>query len=836
MSKSQNNRPFFKLPTGEEPSKTGFLYNKQNSKLNNEIESTRSLLATVGNSGLKNWDLDKLKSQDSFFKRNAKPQKLFPMTVSDINSDIQKRSSLSKYGDMLQNNELTPRASDKTKNPNRNSLYDSGNREGLSSSSNVFRQGPNKSSLYMPYVKNKKGSLLKQPTKEVDDVLDSIDDQVSRDYNMSQRGSMNQSQFTRKSSNFGKQPTQKNSEDLVNDKYNKKNSKINDQDIDKAKDYSLASSKDFKSGQDLNGDDIYAQKQKDLEKNGEEFSSQNSQSDDGTKDIPKTPTINLYDKNGDKFKGERFDTTGKKNQKGVHDKDDNKIPQNFYDPSGNLQNNKNKDSKKAKNSDDDKLDSKSNKIHDKDGKQFTWDRFDKSGKPDKNGQFDKQGNIIPNTSYDKNGNPTDDDSKLEKISDKGDKQFKWDRYDAKNKKDKFGIFDKWGNQIRNTYYDDSGNPIKDAEKQPKDIHDKSGKKYTWQRYEKNGKKNINGEYDKLGNKIRDSIYDKNGNLISDKNSGKIHDKSGKEFIWDRFDKSGKKDSSGEYDKKGNKIRNSLYDDKGNPISDKNSDKSGKIHDKSGKEFIWDRYDKNSKKDPNGEFDKQGNKIRNSQYDDKGNLISDKNSNKIFDKSGKEFTGDRYDQDGKKDKLGKYDKNGKKIPQQLYDKNGNPISSDSDDENRKKNKVNFLQKIWSLSLCKDRTNSNKNLDPNVIKNLQGKTTVGDEESDIETKKSKDLTRKGDSALDKHKNREKFVYGKEDEKEESVHEDAKEYEKQIFDGDELTMKIAEAKAPIEIPDHIKNKMNFDFEEDPAEKAIRLKKEKAKKKEQEGRKILI
>ena len=101
MSKSQNNRPFFKLPTGEEPSKTGFLYNKQNSKLNNEIESTRSLLATVGNSGLKNWDLDKLKSQDSFFKRNAKPQKLFPMTVSDINSDIQKRSSLSKYGDML---------------------------------------------------------------------------------------------------------------------------------------------------------------------------------------------------------------------------------------------------------------------------------------------------------------------------------------------------------------------------------------------------------------------------------------------------------------------------------------------------------------------------------------------------------------------------------------------------------------------------------------------------------------------------------------------------------------------------------------------------------------
>ena len=47
----------------------------------------------------------------------------------------------------------------------------------------------------------------------------------------------------------------------------------------------------------------------------------------------------------------------------------------------------------------------------------------------------------------------------------------------------------------------------------------------------------------------------------------------------------------------------------------------------------------------------------------------------------------------------------------------------------------------------------------------------------------------------------------------------------------MKIAEAKAPVEIPDYIKNKMNFDFEEDPAEKAMRLKKEKAQKKEIEG-----
>lgn len=57
-----------------------------------------------------------------------------------------------------------------------------------------------------------------------------------------------------------------------------------------------------------------------------------------------------------------------------------------------------------------------------------------------------------------------------------------------------------------------------------------------------------------------------------------------------------------------------------------------------------------------------------------------------------------------------------------------------------------------------------------------------------------------------------------------------EKKTFEGDELVMKIAEAKAPVEIPDYIKNKMDFEFEEDPAEAAMRKKKELDAKKKAE------
>ena len=57
-----------------------------------------------------------------------------------------------------------------------------------------------------------------------------------------------------------------------------------------------------------------------------------------------------------------------------------------------------------------------------------------------------------------------------------------------------------------------------------------------------------------------------------------------------------------------------------------------------------------------------------------------------------------------------------------------------------------------------------------------------------------------------------------------------EKKTFEGDELVMKIAEAKAPVEIPDYIKNKMDFEFEEDPAEAALRKKKEVDAKKKAE------
>jgi hypothetical protein len=57
-----------------------------------------------------------------------------------------------------------------------------------------------------------------------------------------------------------------------------------------------------------------------------------------------------------------------------------------------------------------------------------------------------------------------------------------------------------------------------------------------------------------------------------------------------------------------------------------------------------------------------------------------------------------------------------------------------------------------------------------------------------------------------------------------------EKKMFEGDELVMKIAEAKAPVEIPDYIKNKMDFEFEEDPAEAALRKKKELDAKKKAE------
>ena len=549
------------------------------------------------------------------------------MTVSDINSEMNNRSSLSKYGDMIINNGLINTVPDS----NRKNPYSTPNRD---NNINVFRQPPKENSFYMPARSKARGSIKKQPTKEVDDVLDSIDDYVSRDdYNGIRDGtSNNQSAFSRKSTNFDRNKIQKNETGSVNDKYVKQNSKISLQKPKEEKDYSLFESKDFKSGQDSKDhleEDIYVKKQQELEKKNSKISSQKSIGDDD-KNLLSTPTKEVYDK-------------------------------------------------KVAESDDEDLKNKTGKIHDKIGKLFKWDRYDKSGKPYANGQFDQYGNLIKQTRYDDDGNPINDEGKPEKIYDKDGRLFKWDRHDGKNKKDIFGIFDKWGNVIRNTRYDNDGNPVIGIDKEAKKIHDKAGKEFVWDRYDPNGKKDKLGEHDKSGNKIRNSQYDDDGNLISDKGLKKIQDKSGKEFTWDRYGPDGKKDKLGEYDKAGNKIRNSQYDKDGNLIQDKGSNK---IQDKSGKEFTWDRYDPNGKKDKLGEYDQWGNKIRDSQYDKDGKPATGKDSNKIHDKSGKEFTWDRYGPDGKKDKLGEYDKAGNKISNTYYDKDGNPIpDKDKIDSNK-----------------------------------------------------------------------------------------------------------------------------------------------------------